>query len=171
MIPRKATAVMFLCFSIVVAFTNYLKGEYQYIVFTIPFIASVLSFGKISRYAEIIGVIATAIYIMACQIFHVGLFGMLLSSILFSTLGVKLRTVRIYMFATIPIVAICSYFQYIQSENMVMRALLDSGLYLICSTIIYIALQEYISYNVGKALGIAQEAIDIAKKGLKDGDK
>jgi hypothetical protein len=171
MIPRKATAVIFLCFSIVVAFANYLKGEYQYVVFTVPFIASVLSFGKISRYAEILGVFATAVYIMSFQIFHVGLFGMLLSSILFSTLGLKLRTVRIYIYSTIPIVWVCSYFQYIQSENMIIRASLDSGLYCVCSFIVYIVLQDYIASNIGKALGIAQEAIAIAKKGLKDGEQ
>jgi len=169
MIPRKATAIIFLCFSIVVAFSNYLKGEYQYILFTVPFIASVISTGKISRYTEIIGVIATSVYIMAFQIFHVGLFGMLLSSILFSTLGVKLLTVRIYIYSTIPIVAVCSYFQFIQSENMVIRALLDASLYSVCSFCVYIALQDYIANNVGMVLNIAREAISIAKKGLNDG--
>jgi len=171
MIPRKATSVIFLCFSIVVAFSNYLKGNYQYCLFTVFFIASVLSSGKISLYSEIIGVVATAVYIMAFQIFHVGLFGMILSAILFSTLGVTLRTVRIYIYSTIPIVAICSYFQYMRFENMLIRSALDSGLYAVCSLCVYIALQDYIANNIDKALGIAQEAIAIAKKGLKDGDK
>jgi hypothetical protein len=169
MIPRKATAVIFLCFSVVVAFSNYLRGEYQYILFTIPFIFSTISNGKMSRYAEILGVFATAVYIMGFQIFHVGLFGMLLSAILFSTLGLKLRTVRIYIYLTVPVVFVCSYIQFIQSENMVIRALLDSGIYSVCSFCVYIALQDYIASNVSKVIDIAEEAIKIAKKGLKNG--
>ena len=164
MIPRKATAIIFLAFGVVVAFKNYLSGEYQYTLFTMPFIAAILSTGRVSRVCEIVGILATSIYVMAFQIFHVGLFGMIISSIFFFTLECKLRTARIYIYSTTPIVAICSYFQFIQSENMLLRASFDAGIYAVCSFCVYIALQDYISSNVIKAMKIASRALDIAER-------
>lgn len=169
MIPRKATAAIFLVFSVVVAFKNYLNGEYQYTLFVVPFIAAILSAGRISRVCEIVGIFVTSIYVMAFQIFHVGLFGMIISSVFFFTLGCRLRSARIYIYSTIPIVAICSYFQFIQSENMLLRASFDAAIYAVCSFCVYIALQEYISSNVIEAVSVAKEAIEIAKKEIKDG--
>lgn len=164
MIPRKATAAIFLAFSIAVAFKNYLAGEYQYTLFTVPFIAAILSTGRVSRVCEISGILATSTYVMAFQIFHVGLFGMIISSIFFFTLGCKLRTARVYIYSTTPIVTVCSYFQFIQSENMLLRASFDAGIYAVCSFCVYIALQEYISSNVIKAMKIASRAINIAER-------
>lgn len=164
MIPRKATAAIFLAFSIVVAFKNYLNGEYQYTLFAIPFIAAVLADKYTSRVCEIVGIMGISIYIMAFQIFHVGLFGMVISSIFFFTLGCKLRSARIYIYSTIPVVAICSYFQFIQSENMLLRASFDAAIYSVCSFCVYIALQDYISSNVVKAMEIASRALDIAER-------
>lgn len=164
MIPRKATAAIFLAFSVVVAFKNYLNGEYQYTLFAIPFFAALLSAGRISRVCEIVGIFVTSIYVMAFQIFHVGLFGMIISSIFFFTLGCKLRSARIYIYSTIPVVAICSYFQFIQSENMLLRASFDAAIYAVCSFCVYIALQDYISSNVVKAMEIASRALDIAER-------
>lgn len=169
MIPRKATAWVFLAFSVLVAFKNYLNSEYQYSLFVIPFIAAILSSGRISRVCEIVGIMSTSVYTMAFQRFHVGLFGMIISSIFFFTLGFKLRTARIYIYSTTFIVAICSYFQYIQSENMLLRAAFDAGIYSVCSFCVYIALQDYISSNVKEAVIVAKEAIEIAKKEIKDG--
>lgn len=164
MIPRKATAWVFFAFSVLVAFKNYLNGEYQYIFFTIPFIAAVLSDKYTSRVCEIVGIIGISIYVMAFQIFHVGLFGMIISSIFFFTLGCKLRTARIYIYSTTIAVAICSYFQFIQSENMILRALFDSLIYAVCSFCVYIALQDYIASNVKKAIDIAERAIEVAER-------
>lgn len=164
MIPRKATAWVFLAFSVLVAFKNYINGEYQYILITLPFIAAVLSESRISRICEVVGLVATSCYIMAFQVFHVGMIGMVISSVFFFTLGYNLRIARIYIFASIAVVSICSYYQYIRVENMLLRASYDAGLYAVCSFCVYIALQDYISSNVVKAMEIASRAIDIAER-------
>lgn len=164
MIPRKATAWIFLAFSVLVVFKNYLNGEYQYILLVIPFIAAVLSREKISQISEIVGLLASSVYIMSSQVFHVGLFLMIISSIFFFTLGIKLRTARVYIGITVLIVAVCSYFQFIQSENMILRALFDSLIYAVCSFCVYIALQDYIASNVKKAIDIAERAIEVAER-------
>jgi hypothetical protein len=164
MIPRKTTAVIFLAFSVVVAFKNYLVGEYQYTLFTIPFIAAVLSDLRISRVCEVAGLVATSCYIMAAQVFHVGMIGMIMSAVFFFTLGYNLRVARIYIFSSMVIVGVCSYFQFIKAESMILRAIFDSAIYAVCSFCIYIALQDYISSNVNKAFDIAKRAIDIAER-------
>jgi hypothetical protein len=171
MIPRKTTAVIFLAFSVVVAFKNYLIGEYQYALFTIPFIAAVLSDLRISRVCEVVGLVATSCYIMACQVFHVGMIGMVISTVFFFTLGYNLRIARIYIFCSISVVFACSYFQFIKADNMLLRAALDTALYSVSAFCVYIALQEYISANVKEAVSVAKEAIEIAKKEIKDGQR
>lgn len=169
MIPRKATSAVFLAFSVVVAFKHYLNAEYQYILLTLPFFASVISCCKVSRLFEIAGLLIASIYIMAFQVFHVGMILSIISSIFFFTLGVKLRTARIYIYSSTIIVGVCSYFQFMRFENMLLRSAFDAGIYSVLSFCVYIALQEYISANVKEAVDVAKEAIEIAKKEIKDG--
>jgi len=169
MIPRKATAAIFLAFSVVVAFKHYIIGEPQYTLLTIPFFAALISNNKISKYSELIGLLITSCYIMAFQVFHVGMVIMIISTVFFFTFGHTLRIARVYILVSIVIVFMCSYFQFIKAENMLFRAVFDSALYAVLSFTVYIALQDYISSNVIDAVNVAKEAIKIAKKEIRDG--
>lgn len=171
MIPRKATAVLFLFFSIVVAFYNYLNTEYQYILFTLPFFMSILLSDKHGRFVELVGVIASAVYIMIAREIYIGIMGMLVAACMFFAMGYSLKKARIYVYATTIIVAVSAYYHAYDGSRRLAIAILDGGIYFVCVACIYIALQYHILHFINKAneaISIAHEAINMSNKGKGD---
>ncbi|MGV0982612.1 MAG: hypothetical protein ACOYB0_09645 [Polynucleobacter sp.] len=182
MIPRRATAIVFLCFTIVVAFYNALLNQFQYIPFVIPFALAVLLKGKPAQMAESFGITCAAIYIVVFQLLHVGIMGMLVAAAMFYTLGVPRRTERIYLYSTTAILFFASLLRNNGYPIQPLRASLDAGIYAVCSFCIYVAIQNHIAEakqekplsdkcidTLEEAVKIANEAITIAKSGKQNG--
>ena len=171
MIPRKATAVLFLFFSIVVAFYNYINAEYQYILLTLPFFIAIFLSDKSSRFAELFGVVVSAIYIIVSREIYIGIMGMLVAACMFFAMGFSLRKARIYVYITTAIVGLSAYYQAYDSTRKLAISILNSGIYFVCVACIYIALQYHILQFVEKAneaILIAREVIDRSNKGKGD---
>jgi len=171
MIPRKATAFLFLFFSIVVAFYNFTNGKYEHTLLTIPFIAACISYNKISRLFELIGVAISAVYLIIFGELYIGIMGMLVAACMFFAMGYSLRKARIYVYATTLIVSISAYFNAYDITKRLAISILDGGIYFVCVACIYIAFQYHILHFIDKAneaISIAREAINISNKGKGD---
>ncbi|MFA5130486.1 MAG: hypothetical protein WC477_06280 [Patescibacteria group bacterium] len=171
MIPRKATAFLFLFFSIAVAFYNYLIGRYEHTFLTIPFIVACLSHDKISRISELIGVALSATYLIVFGELYIGIMGMIVATCMFFAMGYSLRKARVYVCITTLIVGISAYYQAYDEGRRIVISLLNSGIYFVCSACIYIAFQSHIDrFNkvIDEAHDLAKDVIDHIK-GQSDG--
>ena len=171
MIPRKATAVLFLFFSIVVAFYNYINAEYQYILLTLPFFIAIFLSDKSSRFAELFGVVVSAIYIIVSREIYIGIMGMLVAACMFFAMGFSLRKARIYVYITTAIVGLSAYYQAYDEGRRIIISVLNAGIYFVCSACIYIAFQSHIDrFNkvIDDVHDLAKDAIDHIK-GQSDG--
>jgi hypothetical protein len=171
MIPRKATAFLFLFFSIAIAFYNYALGRYEHTLLTLPFIVACLSDDKISRFYELSGVAISAIYLIIFGELYIGIMGMLVAACMFFAMGFSLRKARIYVYITTAIVGLSAYYQAYNEGRRIIISVLNAGIYFVCSACIYIAFQSHIDrFNkvIDDAHDLAKDAIDHIK-GQSDG--
>jgi len=171
MIPRKATAILFLFFSIVVVFYNYVNAEYQYILLTLPFFIAIFLSDKTSRMSELIGVVISAVYIIVSREIYIGIMGMLVAACMFFAMGYSLRKARIYVYATTFIVSISAYFNAYDITRRLAISILDGGIYFVCVACIYISFQYHLlqfADKANEAIFIAREVMDRSNKGKGD---
>jgi hypothetical protein len=182
LIPRKATIILFLVFSIIVAFYNCLIGRYQYLIFIAPFLVALILKGKYAYIVEVFGIVAAAMYVMIFQVVAIGILGMIVAASIFYTLAPTLRARRIYLYFTTLIVFISAYINLSFVSNSILSAGMNALLYAVCAFCIYVAIQHYALDVKGdkpladkcietleKSATIAQDALNIAKRGASHG--
>jgi hypothetical protein len=182
MIPRKATIVLFLVLSIIVAFYNCLIGRFQYLTFIVPFALAFLIKGRAAYIIEVFGIAIAATYVMLFQVLPIGILGMIVSAVMFFTLAPTLRLRRVFLYFTTAIVFCAAYFNLSFVSNNLVSAGLAAMLYAVCAFCIYIALQYYALdarndkpladkciETLEKSATIAQDALNIAKRGASHG--
>lgn len=177
MIPRKIVTALFLSFSIVIAFYNFLQDKPQYIPFVLPFAISIALKGKSGMTVEAFGVLAVAVYLMIAQALYIGIMGMIIAAALFFTLGYKRGVIHAYIYLSSVIVGICAYINPYGGVNEELAVFLTATIYYVCVFAIHIALDNYIEEIRGskpldskciealeKARDTAREAVQIAKE-------
>jgi hypothetical protein len=137
MTPKKATVILFLCFSIIVAFLNFLVGNYQYMLFIIPFAMGCAFNGRLSKLFEIIGLYAVAFYIITFDNINMGLMLFVVSSVFVFTSTTKLRTARIYIYSTAALIFAVSYIRFDGGADRAVHAMLDAMFFLVGSGSLY----------------------------------
>lgn len=178
MIPKKATAIVFFCFSLIVAFFNILIGQFQYIVFIIPFALACLFSGKKSRVFEIIGLYFVCIYYVIFNDLQMGMVFLIVTSTFVYTLNEKKIHSYLYICITVIVIFTASYVRFTEGANKIVHAMLDCMFFLVGSVSIYCAIdrsnsenkikntpldQKYIN-TLEELLKIAHESIDIIKR-------
>lgn len=158
--PDRATVIMFLCFSIIVAYLNVLVGNYQYVAFTIPFIFAAVTKGRLSKIAEIIGLYFIAIYIMAFETTDMGIMMFVVTAVFFFVSTEKLLASRIYMYITAALVATISYIRFDTGADRVVHAALDSGLFAVGSGALYCVIYRAIDQAKENVKPLDQKYID-----------
>jgi hypothetical protein len=137
MIPRKATAVLFLCFTIIVAFFNILIGKYQHTLFIIPFALACVLNGRKSKIFEIAGLMSVFFYLMIWSNEEIGIMGLIITSVFMFSLTQKLRTSRIYIYATAALIFSVSYIRFNGGADRAVHAMLDTMFFLVGSGSLY----------------------------------
>jgi hypothetical protein len=178
MIPRKIVTALFLAFSIVIAFYDFLQGKPQYIPFIFPFAIALALKGKAGMTVEALGVLAVAVYLMIAQALYIGIMGMIIAAVLFFTLGCRRGVIHAYIYATSFIVGIGAYVNPFGGVHAELAVFLTATIYYVCVFAVHIALDNYIEEvrnakpldskcieALEKARDTAREAVAIAKQG------
>jgi len=163
---KKATAMIFFIFSVVVAFCNFLIGETQYTLFVLPFFIALSIKENYSKYFELFGINAISVYLILTQEIYVGIMGLLVSSCIFFASGITLRKARIYVYIVTILCFFSSYFRTTETQSQILRAFMDSGIYLVCASCIYISFIDHIErYReiAERAHRIAKDAVNYSK--------
>jgi hypothetical protein len=129
---EKSASILFLCFSILVAFSNVFIGQYQYLLFIVPFAVSIFMKGRTETFMESFGLIICATYIIYCQEISIGILLMSISTIVTFGAHKNHRSVRVQIFISAVIIFIATYFNIATQENLIVRSLKNAGIYVIC---------------------------------------
>jgi hypothetical protein len=165
MIPRKATIVLFLVLSIIVAFYNCLIGRFQYLTFIVPFSLAFLIKGRAAYIIEVFGIAIAATYVMLFQVLPIGILGMIVSAVMFFTLAPTLRLRRVFLYFTTAIVFCAAYFNL----SFVSNNLVSAGLAAMLDARNDKPLADKCIETLEKSATIAQDALNIAKRGASHG--
>lgn len=130
---EKATAILFFCFSLAVAFANVLIGRYYALAIILPFALACVFNGKKSKLMEVIGLLFSGILTLIMGEIYVGILILIVASCLFYSLQYNRNISRVYLAATGIAVIIASYFNTIGSNSNYAHAMLDGMLYCVCS--------------------------------------
>lgn len=167
MIPKKATAILFLCFTIVVAFFNILIGKYKFCVFVIPFGLSVFTKEKTSKIFEIFGLYIIFLYFIIFQDIQFGIMGLIITSAFVFTSPLKPKTARIYTYLTTAVIAVVSYIRFNIGADRIVHAMLDAMFFIVGSGSLYCVIYRAINDAKSKDKPLEQKYLDTLEKLLK----
>lgn len=131
------SSILFLMFSILTAFSNILIGEYQYCIFIIPFVFSIVAGRKLSAIFEIIGLFIIATYLIYCQDISIGIMVMMVSSILFFGVTEKEKIIYTKIILCSIVIFIASFFNIKNTESIIVRSTMNSIIYIIGVIAVY----------------------------------
>lgn len=177
MISRRVVTWLFLAFTLVIAFYNFLLGRIQYSFFAFPFIVSAILRNKPGLIVEALGVLAISVYLMLAQALYIGMMGAVIAAVLFFALGMKRGIVHVYIYLSSVVVGFCAAINPYGYQSESMEVLLTAIIYYVCVFAIHIALDNYIEEIRGakpldskciealeKARDTAREAVQLAKE-------
>lgn len=183
MIPRRTVTALLLAFAILIAFYNALLGKYEYALFTVPFFVAMLCPKKVSRAAELAGLLIASVYLMAFQALYIGIMGMIVSAVFALLLGMPHVAARAYIYATTLLVGLATFFNPYEYPSLALASGLAAGLYFICALSLYIAIDHYTMElkkskpleekyieTLEKLRDTAREAVNLAKEGCNHGE-
>lgn len=143
MIPAKATAIIFLCFSIVVAFANLLIDNLQHLIFIVPFALACILKDTKSRLLEIIGLYMVSVYLLCFATVIYGIMALVITAV-FLIVFIKRRLFsRLYIYINTLLVCVVSFVKYGPEGNAAAHALLDAMLFAVGAISIYCALYRH----------------------------
>jgi len=164
MIKNKATTIVFLSFSILVAIVNAIYGTYQHAVFCIPFVLALLETGKRYRIYEIVGLYLASIYLSIFIDNTIGTMAFIISSCFMFTYSTKKLISRLSIYAISIFVFVSSYITTKETNNLIVHSLLDTALYFVCSYTIYLAIYRCIEENKSPDKPLAKEYFELLDK-------
>lgn len=158
---ERAASVIFICFSMLVAFSNVYIGEYQYIIFIIPFIVSLSMKDKIRTFCESLGLVIISSYLIFCQDSNVGIMGMLVSTLI--VLGIHKTNTHLYIQIVISaaIIFTASVLNYSGPEQITVRAFKNSCIYVVCIFAVYFKFKQYSDRIKLKSIPIDQKYLEV----------
>jgi hypothetical protein len=178
---QKVTSIVYLAFSLLVAFYNIFLNHPWIAFFAIPFIIASLVNGKKAKVFEFIGLGITDISILFVMNIYVGVVVSLLLAVLFYTFTVKKKACYLYLLIMTIIVFIASYVNIETAKSDVLHSIIDSGLYFVSAFTLYIYVleikkqdQEILPYDplvmkaLDEAMVLLHESVDIAKQTQDD---
>ena len=141
---KRATSVLYLCFSILVAFSNALTGEPYFFLFCIPFIIAISVKDKLSKIFEFIGLLIISIIIIFTMEMSTGILIFSITTALFYTITLKKQYV--YFFIAFGAVLVCSssYVNPSITDSRVVCSFLYAAVYIVASVCFYIYGKEEI---------------------------
>jgi len=127
---RNATAVIFLCLAIVVAFFHILLNDYQYTIFCLPFFLACVLKDKIAKIIETMTLAVIGMYILVWQSEYTGMVVLYASVIWFFVYIHRDLRAKIYIGALSIFITAATYFTYKgNTENLMIHALLDAAFF------------------------------------------
>lgn len=178
----KATSIILLCFSIIVAFVNILFNNYLAVPLVIPFAIACLLNGRCSMIFNIAGLVIVGGCVCFIGSAYIGIMIFTVASCLLFSLDLKSIYSKLIIILLSIIVFISAFIDG-ESQNKYIHALLNSMLYLGCSSALFINVFEYVKkHTYSKQLDqkyldvlddltkIAHESIDMLKSLQNEGD-
>lgn len=158
---EKAAAVLFLCFSIVVAFSNIFIGEYQYSIFIIPFLIALFLKDEKETVCESIGLVVLSAYLIYCQNIYIGIMGMTISSVIIFGAFKKRYIPRAQIVMCAIIIFVATYFSVIERENEIVRAAKNAGIYVICVMAMHSKFLYYLEKRLNTEKHIDEKYLEV----------
>jgi hypothetical protein len=169
---ERVTTILFLFFSIAVAFANLMDGKYHYLLFIIPFVISLILQGKHAKYFELFGIIICSMYIIIGENIYIGIIISLVASVLFYTENYSLKVSRIYIGLMSIIVFVASFFTTIGTKYIFVHSLLDVFAFYLCTKIVWIsiaqALKKHSKPLENRYLDVLEETKALAEDAIKE---
>lgn len=135
--PKKTIAVVFLCFSIVVAFANVLVGKYFLLGFIVPFALACLLRGLPSRLFEIVGLYFVSMYFVVFESLQFGILGLIIMSCFVYALNYRLILSRAVIYTNSIVLFVVSYARADGVADKLLHAGLDAAFYAIGAFSLY----------------------------------
>lgn len=169
---ERVTTILFLFFSIAVAFANLMDGKYHYLLFIIPFVISLILQGKHAKYIEILGIIIVSIYVIIAENIYIGIIISLVTSVIFYTENYSLKASRIYICLMCIIVFVSSFYTTIETRYIFVHALLDASAFYLCTKIVWLtiaqALKKHSKPLENRYLDVLEETKALAEDAIKE---
>lgn len=181
MIQKRTTSVLYLCFSILVAFSNALTGEPYFFIFCIPFIIAISVKDKLSKIFEFIGLFIISVITIFSMGINTGILIFSITTALFYTMTLKKQ--YCYSFIAIGALLVCaaSCVNPTITNSRVVSSFLYSSVYIVASSCFYVyskeirakdpkncALEQKYIDLIDQLSDVAHESIDALKK-MQDG--
>jgi len=159
---RRATAVIFLGFSVAVACMNVAFGHYQYFVFVIPFLVACTTPDRAAKIAEFVGLAMIGLYVLLIQKEYAGMLVLYGAACLLFTAPHSTHKQSIgYMIVSTSVIAVCSYLCAGASESRLGHAFLDSMLYLVGVSTLFIMINNALDGYKSKKKTIDEKYLDL----------
>ena len=124
------TAFIFLLFSGAVAFSHMMLGNYEYIVFMVPFILACILRNPFSKISETAGLLIIGLYTLIIRDQYVGMTILYAASCWFFVYVHRGKRAAYFVVAIALIIGAISYLgDYHQTENKLLHAILDASFY------------------------------------------
>lgn len=156
----KTVAVLFLCFSAIVAFFNILIEKYFLIAFIVPFALSVALRGLPSRLFEIAGLYFISMYFIVFESVQFGSMGLIIMSCFVYALNYRLIVSRVTIYINSIVIFAISYSRAVDSADRIVHAGLDAAFYIIGAFSLYCVFIRAIEENKSKDKPLDQKCLE-----------